>query len=271
MSLCNLEEIHLNLASDWRALSTESVITRKSCSLYSCMLLHDLTKIHMHMTVAPDHNEDTISSLASLAILHPQLRVLNLGLNGCPRRHRMNANPHYPSIPPELVFSNKFEHLNHLSLKGKLAAPNHAVFAEFLLAHPSIRHFTLHSYGAHAPALPPNILPDLEYLEGPAELCAAICDSGATRSTLTEICGLGDPAGADRILLANLYAQRVFPKLPALQRINITFQGTISPSWMEDLGRHCPDVQSLVLRDPEWVGSEVGALIPTLFFTKPEY
>lgn len=99
-----------------------------------------------------------------------------------------------------------------------------------------------------------GVLPFLEYIEGPATLIAAVCNaSTAPRLAITEIRGLnGWTAGNNE-----RYTRDIFPQLPQLKRAYINIRDHVSPEWVETLGRNCPELESLSLHDPKWIGPRV--------------
>lgn len=151
------------------------------------------------------------------------------------------------------LLSNTFPHLMHFSLKGLLEVPGKSEFYAFAESHPRLLSFTFHSWGESL-ILPKDAFLNLEYLEGPADLIAAICDtSDAPRLSLVEICGVDSWRG-DR---AEAYATRVFPKLPNLREAFVHHEQNVTPEWLQSFGESCPKLVNLQIHDPKWVGSIV--------------
>lgn len=160
-----------------------------------------------------------------------------------------------PTVP---LFSNKFAHLTHLSIKGHPSPPDDKLLSDFLLAHPSLSHFAFHGFYSKAPTLPSGVLPCVEYLEGRAPLLAAICTATSSpRTKLTRIHGVGWGT-------AQHSTRDIFLQAPFLQslHIDLIIHDWVSPEWIEYLGKSCPELQSLALHDPIWVGNKVCCYSP---------
>lgn len=178
--------------------------------------------------------------MADLSEAHPRLRSLSLDLND-----RTTINP---------LLSNIFPSLVHFSLKGRLEIPDQTILYSFVASHSLLRSFTYCAWDETL-SLPDEAFPNLEYLEGPADLLAAVCDaSAARRSSLVEIYEVN----SGRNDKSEVYAARVFPKLPNLIEATINHRKDVTPEWLQSFGELCPKLVTLSIHDPRWVGSIVG-------------
>lgn len=191
-------------------------------------------------------------SFSSLSASNPCLRVLDLTLNyQIPGFSRI----HFAPAPSDHIFTNTFPYLVHLSVRGIPARPKNELLSSFLVAHPSLRHIALHaeypSHGYQPPQFPSDILPALESLEGSPQFCAAVCDAGPSRMTVTALHGIHASNISDK------YLRSIIPKLPALRHVTINSMDAISPEWLATLGSSCPQLETLNLNHPQWVGDKV--------------
>lgn len=204
--------------------------------------------------IAPSPTIPPFQSLSSLSASNPYLRVLDLALNYRPYGFPMIS---LAPAPSDYIFTNIFPYLVHFSIRGMPAPPRNELLSSFLVAHPSLRHVALHAeypfYDHPPPQFPPGILPSLESLEGSPQFCAAICDAGPPRMTVTVLHGI-------HTLIPNvseMYIHSVIPKLPSLRHATMRFTGPVSPEWLATLGSSCPQLETLQLNDPQWVGDKV--------------
>lgn len=198
-------------------------------------------------------SESPFTFLADLSEAHPQLRSLSLHLNG-PYSYTERSRTWNAAINP--LLSNIFGSLVHFTLKGCLETPDGSVLYSFVESHPLLRSFTLHAWDETL-SLPGEAFPHMEYLEGPAGLLVAVCDASAKqRSALVEIYEL-DSGRADKW---EVYAARVFPKLPNLRAATIKHGYDVTPERLQTFGEFCPKLTNLSVHDPRWVGSLVGLM-----------
>lgn len=194
--------------------------------------------------------ESPFDFLADLSEAHPGLRRLSLHLNS-PYRRLKRGTEWNVAINP--LLSNSITSLVHFTLKGCLEIPDQSMLYSFAVSHPLLRSFTLHVWDETL-SLPEEAFPNLEYLEGPADLLVAVCDASAKqRSALVEICEVGN----GRADIWELYAARVFPKSPNLGAATIKHGYDVTPERLQTFGEFCSKLVNLSIHDPQWVGSLV--------------
>lgn len=190
--------------------------------------------------------------LSKLSASNPCLKELTLSLNYPTQEPRQQ----FPPAHTYPLFSNVFPNLTHFSLKGRLTSPSPAILSSFLSLHPHLCSLTY--YGLERDiVLPPNLLPNLEYLEANPSFIVAICRSSTIpRGKLMRL----ESLNGWQLEIKSTYSLEVLPKLPNLHDLSIEYNGQFTPEFIEALGKSCLYLQTLKLHNPLWVGQKVSAV-----------